>query len=1546
MNNCVNINSQEFKSLKEQFPNTDVKILAAKVSLWQDINGIELFPTKEDILNNESNYINVTRNTTAKRHPVLNVQQVEEITSSLLFIGLHHIDELHSVSSQINYQTIEKQLILQLKNIRDNAELSDDQRKEMILRYQYILDNEYKLLPFWKQKIINHIKDNFKVSKSKIDQEEDDFEEDADGNNAVIGKQSYEESGHIKSTTNIKYIIGTVPDIKEYKDGKIIYNKSEFLGLPKFKDSSTIWNSIINSVNGIVQIKNEQGVIEDITTLMFNKLKSEIKYKPELAYVADRVTKMSDNVKTQFAKTFNQYKGRYIDHVLDVTNPNAPISKITDSNTQSKVNTILNGWQDIFKEKFGELTKDNKIVYNLNTIEDFKYMITNYRDSFNEDIKNKKLSNNTINKLKSTFNFLGINLNEKTIDKIIDDTSVPGLEENVKTLIALKEFNINYFNALRDLFKIPANTELQLSKNIIANNKSFFKNILAETEAYFSKVTGEGSFTGAGGNSIYEMQNHSTLSLRIAEMQMGDLEYLNNLAQNDYSSESVFLKDWLDPIEGETNRKSIYLTPYGNASKVDGKEKDQGDKAADLKPSDTFIFEFNKQLSGYFIGLAEADKSQQTYFKGPKLIETTITNVNGVPMFVNPKNEATSILIGYLSAELKRMRTAWEAMYGDNKIDEKNRVLHYHHDGKGNPGNAFKSFLFPNLPLEDFGLKTKDSDIPGQVLADKITKEALLNNPKIVKYIADNLITLINDNVEAAIDNFLINKEIDPNTKQIKYTNNTINIKFLNDRGYNIDDFSKNNAILSAITDYTVNSIIGNVEQTMLFNLDPALYKVKLIKEEVEVDGKIIEVLKEWIQQDIFGDFKKRIPAVGANGKIPRIYNDANGIPKVRPFYTSATIENIDGIGSSFFATKDDKGNVIFNEESIALIHKHTGESIENIKKLFKPYLDINQTDAQAWITLDTYRERMDAYGEWSNKHEAAYDKIQNKESLTFEDKALLAQPLKTVHVEGKKHVNNLMVLNYNKQSEAVLLPFMTEGTKLDNLRIAMESKGVDHVIVLDGKKVGAIGLTSILDDNGDIKNHKDIEFNTVDLSYRYLFLQQELPPHGIDSRQVGSQAVKNVMAVVTKNEEGMQYINEYHSVITKLSNLGLLSIKNKLGYNDDTKQFEKDENGKSKFYSTIHDEFYNDLSDNHLEALKNEYPLDAIPIKDKLQNKLNALITKTAIKLKQLGGALIQISDLGFTGVEVDLNSKVKDGIIWLKNPMDRLKPMHVDANGTRPAQILMPYEKMMADPRLQKLIKQHYNVESYKELTHLQVREILTPEVLEGFSYRIPNQGASSNDAFEVVGILPPEMGDSMVAFSDITTKTGSDFDIDKAFIILPNYKYDMKIGKITKVHYDPDNETKEGLENRRLELMRFFLMHPDAYMATLSPLDDPWFEKLAKKLHPEIATNKDLQFFNGPVQSFIKQIFDSAKSLVGVIANHMASHSLFLAENISFKNYYIGKGIKVGSNNTDIQKDSVSLTSEKWEAILKADPEMTKQIWDNDLSQDEQNKILECL
>lgn len=1495
MEHCVYTGSQDFKNLLSQYTNINPIELAAKVSIWQDNNGLDSFPTKEDLDKYDNN---INKDVRTSTHPILTSNQVIDITSALVFAGLNNISELSLVEDNIRFETIEKELIKKLRSLRDDTSMSNNDKIELVNRYKFILNSEYKLYDFWKTKVKDYIDAQFKLNiKSSNFEEEGDLEEDSDGNNKVVEKDSYLESKHVKATANIKYLISTIPDIKEFKDGITIYNKEGFLGLPRFKNPSQMWVTINTILNNVVQIK-ENGSIQDGYNLMMIELQKNVEYKPELSWLISKVDKMTDSVKSQFFKTFCLHRSNYLDHVID-TKGGSPISKFTDSNVESKQKHILDSWASEFMNNFGIYDNSGNIKFNTEKINDLRNLIMEYNGSFRDDFINKNLSNKTTKLLNDIFKSIGVNLHPNVINKLISKYNTNN------TLLNLRTFNVDLFNNLKMFQDIKEGTLLTRSNNIIYFNSRFFKE-LADEESYFSNIVGEDSFIGPDGNRIYIIDNNNTFSLKIKEWKSGDTEYLSDLKNTNYSSESIWVNDMLNPDEDESLINKLTLVSYGKFSKRSD-NLDLGDKASDLKPSDTFIDQFNKQLGGYFIGLAEADKTKQYYIKGPDLIEATMMMAGDNVMFANINNEVNNIFTGYLSAELKRIYAAYEAVFGENKIKDSDKILYYHHDGKGNPGNAFHSFLLPNLNLEEYGLATFDeANNVMRILPDKMNKESLLANQKLQKYISDAILKNIQSDINYAIETGLIKQSTQQiNGKETRVlTNNAISLNFLKAQGYNGNGTSINGdnyAILSLISKYTINSMIGNIEQTMIFNGDPALYKVKYSKEEIEIDGEKRQVLKAWNQQEIFSDFMKRIPAVSANGKISRIYKDNQGNPVVREYYNSVVLENVE-VGSSFFGIKNDKEEVIFNETNIDLIVKATykeseGKSIdqykEDIKKLFKPYLSINQTDAQAWITLDTYRERMLSWGEWTPNHENSYKKIKNNELLSLEDKMLLAQPLKTVHVEYKKHIPGVMNMHYNKQSEAVLLPYLTKGTKLDNLRVAMENQGIDHAIVLDGKKVGATVVTNILDENGVIKNHSDIKFTPTKLSYRGLFLQQELPPHGLGNRQVGIQGVKNVMAVVEKTEEGRKTIDEYHETISKLSNIGLIALKEEMGYRDDL-GFIIEENGSSKLYNTIYKEFYSELSSNHLDAIKGQYPLDAFPIKDKLQNKLNAFVTKKAVKLEQLGGAFIQMSDLGLIGTEISLKDPVGNGIIFFKDPGERLKPMNITEDGVKPAQILLPYNKIFDDPKFGRMLEKKFGTTNYRELTAEQIKSVFDKKVLEGFSYRIPNQGPSSNDAFEIVGILPPSIGDTMIMFSDITTKTGSDFDIDKAFIILPNYYYDKDHDTIRRIAYDKDHETKEGLENHRLDLMRKMLLNPMAYIDVMSPLDDPWLEKYAKKYYPEVKARDDLQFFRGTFQASIKSTFDNAKSLVGVIANHMSNQSLFLHENIGFNGYYLGKGI----------------------------------------------------
>src|SRR5207247_32349 len=143
----------------------------------------------------------------------------------------------------------------------------------------------------------------------------------------------------------------------------------------------------------------------------------------------------------------------------------------------------------------------------------------------------------------------------------------------------------------------------------------------------------------------------------------------------------------------------------------------------ELKPADQLNDIINKYLQGFYIGLAEADKSQQTYIKGPRLYSSGVSydKVKGVPYFPNTSPVSTSILRGYLADELGRMEAARKAYYGYTDKDGTNypplapekQILYYHYnlDKTGNRilGNAFESFLFPGIDLMALGLKDENT---------------------------------------------------------------------------------------------------------------------------------------------------------------------------------------------------------------------------------------------------------------------------------------------------------------------------------------------------------------------------------------------------------------------------------------------------------------------------------------------------------------------------------------------------------------------------------------------------------------------------------------------------------------------------------------------------------------------------------------------------------------------------------------------------------------------------------------------------------------------
>jgi exodeoxyribonuclease-5 len=1435
-------------------------------------------------VNREVNANPILRNDSYKllEHPVFSNEEVKDITNSLIFIGFAKTQTIGQLEN-IDFSLIKQQLLIQRDNLKKQNTPDSLEKAKAI---SSLFNDKLEIDEFWKTQIENTLKDNFNIKRKTSRPDKASLEDNEDNTlldeieTSGFYKSSWEVSGATSATTATKFLFSNILDIKSVNPvtGKKEYNSFNALGLPKVLDYGVVWSRVEESVSDIVPTFNQEtGVYNDNLVLMLNKLANDAKVHPFFYDLINKINGIDNKAKGELVFTLSKRLANYIDVLIDVNDDNS-IHKfsILDAAQEKVEKYVADTWATNFSELIKAEAENNTKVFSKSFIDKVD-STKNYIINLSMDVaKEKATYNDGLEILSGLLKDIGIHITTPALDFAIITNYKKAGSTNESAFYDLSRKLNSAITFQLDKIKKLKNYKEDIAESFILDEEVFRKH-LASAVGKFSPVPGERMILGPDGKQIWLGQSNNMSSKMLNQIKMGDLTPISKFEKSPYHGNSLFINLLKD---NDSDFRNVLKIVNLNNNRLDI-STDKGTSFKDLEMQDQFMSAVNMTLKGYLFGLAEADKTQQNllYIGKKNLFNSGVTYKGNGEFQFSDSNKARKIakyFMGAFADELNRMQVAWEQVYGENPLPENELIPYYHYyDTKvgRQPGGAFRSFLFPFVDLVDMGLQEEaDGDIPGKL--KPFTVETLLKNDKLRTAVSDALKKQISTDLKFAIKNGVVA------VKNNEIVNLTLDVTEVEGREF---------GAVEAIADYTINSIIGNIEQIKLFNQDPALYKVKFTLGE---NNKI-----DWANSGHFSDFMKRIPATYASGKDAWL---KEGLPQI---YTSSTVSNIEGMPGVWFAEFDENNKPVFNEKNIdkiassvfpeATTEEEKEEAIAKVKQILKPYLDVNITDAQAWITLDAYKTRMDMYGKWSPAHEAAYIKINNNEVLDFNEIALMAQPLKTVHVEQITLPNGIVSLQYNKQSEAVLQPQIVEALEINNLYQAMKKQGVDHVIVWDGKKVGAVGVTPITDERGKILKSEDIKFNSLPLSYNYLFLQQDLTPHGISNKAlVGSQPVKVALSVLLEDETyadkytADEILSFYHQTVSRLSDLGLVELEKNLGIADN--KFTKVD-GEYKFNKFLASELEGTVPYVYTEAIKNGMPIESLPIARRIKSKFNALFTKATVKLKQKGGAMVQLSPLGFVGFNTTVSKSVKDGIIWMQNPESELKPMRIENGKVKPAQVLLPYTQML------ELIKEAFPT-SYKDMSKEDIKNYVSSGALQGLSYRIPNQGPSSNDIFEIAGFLPPEMGDTIIAYSSITKKTGSDYDIDKAFIMLPNLVFNKATQKIEMVKFDLaniENAPLKSAQNARFYLMKLLLTHPKAYLKVMAALDNDRVEKYAKKLFPEEVVKNNLQFFTGRQQLVNKNIFDEAKALVGIIANHMSHQGIAKHAGLYFKDYYLGIG-----------------------------------------------------
>jgi PHD/YefM family antitoxin component YafN of YafNO toxin-antitoxin module len=304
--------------------------------------------------------------------------------------------------------------------------------------------------------------------------------------------------------------------------------------------------------------------------------------------------------------------------------------------------------------------------------------------------------------------------------------------------------------------------------------------------------------------------------------------------------------------------------------------------------------------------------------------------------------------------------------------------------------------------------------------------------------------------------------------------------------------------------------------------------------------------------------------------------------------------------------------------------------------------------------------------------------------------------------------------------------------------------------------------------------------------------------------------------------------------------------------------------------------------------------------LKNKLDNIFASIINDRTVKIKTNGGSFIQMSNFGLSKDEAN---NEYDGIKWspIVDNGETTRPYTLkrDVNGEIVTNIfgdavIVPEEVLISGSFIAKYIP------NYEDFSSEQLFGTMNSETgeLEGgiidkkildtiIGYRIPNQGPSSNGAMKIVGILPPGVGDTIVAFTGITKKTGSDFDIDKMYIMFPNYK--EVDGKLK--YTDSTDGSKEANQNKVIELYKTLILHKDNITKIMTPLDFEHIKMEAQNLAPA-KTKSDLDNYEFVQDIVTKYSFLAGLAGVGQEANTSSDYAMGTMSNVYLEDVNLGK------------------------------------------------------
>lgn len=1328
------------------------------------------------------------------------------------------------------------------------------------------------------------------------------------------------------------------PNVKEIRtiNGKEVMvtvssNKSSYTGLPVFIDFHKAY-SLLASKLADVPIKN-----------MEQKLIEIGRWNPDIKAIYEEYKKWDKPLQNKFKSTMSKTQLKFSTVVAGANQK----MEVIETNRAGVIKQITNEWErnrndrDLFEEQDGKEDLVNKKT--LQELAD-KYEILSNREL-------QKNSKDYFNTVQDVFSYVGITFEPPVLQMLIskyDPTTFH--KEYTKGIFKFILEDLGYDSKRKKIKKSPG-VNPYLSKQGKGQTKGISK--LAELVKDMTTDLYTGTFVNGEGKMVYSINLNSYIhKFKALTSTPEGIETLKNKFAGDlyYNPEatgshmSIFLKLLTDSNNSDfrTEFDIVEIDTYKEKRKADGTPfTEMGEKEAWLTRMAMFDNNSNKKYTYISLG-TKSDKGRSLYMKVPllgghlkemnaplpsgDLTQDEITNLKANAV----KRASVHLLYKNAFQEYARIQKAQKDLFGKDALPDSELIENYHYSGTNEDGslnrskaNALRFMSIPDLNFSNYGLFDKNGKL---------------------KKLDDKGVQKMHDAIDAFVDREVLrSKERMVKSgvafeKDGKYYSDAVHETF-GGKPITLENGDKAFDIDQRLNEFLMNELVWRTEMNKYQMGDLAFYKTKTADitnnpEFGKAKGTFISVVT---------DAGKRSYQSITPG-IDHVIDDEYGKPEVMNMAVMKDIYSIMSVEKASILGKGIAGNPKFaiekyindakmkelsdmtpaqkRKEWISVKKELTMREVEAVKIARIYRKGSNTADAQGYTTLDAHRRSMMSNGTWTQgpkgneasgeTHEAAYQMYWNTDKPITEwpqwAKNLALKPLKTFYWGYQfDPILKMNVFKQIKHSTVPLYPAFTKFTpSLEKLRQRMELSGeyakggsknvegklqpIDVVNLESAVKVGKKGVNEY-DSNGNYLENMTVQ-PIMSEHERAPFI---LPTDKETDPKDGSQFVK---LIISNMPEGADYttVEGFKSIKTEVLkdvNNKVYEAKIKKAAKKLEKQLgidqlkENDPKSQLEFLKRVQKQLLEqiearELPDNYSLALEIQkledgtydfaMPLSFPAYAKKFEIAIAALYKSRVLTQRLPGDQAVQVAEYG-----IEANN---------------LKYVHYDKNGNLlPAECAISYKQALKLGISKYIDKNTFAIDEKK-----MIKDGVDPKVLEIIGYRIPTQGKSSTIPLKVKRVLPDTAKGQIMLPHEITTQTGSDYDVDKMFLYYPALEKN-KEGKIQKVpvsekmkqiaegKLNADTLSDNEIQNMLFAIRFGILTSEHNSMEVINPLDsdtypDKMKEYAEKKLLEDTAT---FNYSSGYTDMHLEMVNKDAKALVGIFSSHSVAQAISQDVNI---------------------------------------------------------------